>query len=173
MTPRQGTTIVTLAVLFLILIVMAVWGFSEAAKPFPPLASDTEPSPCSKAETVTKTKIGRKDVTVSVYNSSGRKGLATETLVDLEDRHFHPGEAANAPDGVTVATVEVWSTRENDPKAKLVAAQFGPDTHVVHSDVELGPGIDVIVGKGYTKLAKGAVKTMALPAPETSCVQVD
>ena len=91
---------------------------------------------------------------VSVFNGGTRSGLADETLAQLRERGFTPGDTGNAPSGTEVKRVRVLHHERNDLAATLVARQFGRSTKVVVTDTDLGPGVDVVVGNKFDKLAK-------------------
>ena len=54
-----------------------------------------------------------------------------------------------------VKRVQVWTTLRDDDGARLVARQFGRKTKVRFTRTDLGPGVDVVVGDNFDKLAKG------------------
>ena len=173
MTARRITTGVTLLVLLVVLGAMAVYGFRAATAPLPgSSSSSSKKQDCSAAEKSLKTTITRKEVQVSVFNASDRRGLASRTLAKLEDAGFRAGNVGNAPKGARVARVTVWTTKQDDPAAQLVARAFGKKTPVVVAEQDLGPGIDVLLGNGYKRLAKKAPKKLKLAQPVETCVPV-
>lgn len=152
---RHLTTAVTMLVLLAILAAGALWG---ARALFAPLPGD-EPTaqPAAKCVT-TSVKKGQRvtaaEVQVSVFNAGTRSGLADETLASLSKRGFKEGAVGNAPETSTVKRAQVWTTEPNDTAARLVARQFGPATKVRRVRVDLGPGVDVVVGNELGKLPK-------------------
>ncbi len=164
----------TLLVLVCLLVLGAVWGwrslFAETPSGDP---TATEPTPTCTTERVDAGERMRSDqVRVSVFNAGNRSGLAGQTLDALVDRGFLPGDIGNAPDDVDVARVQVWSTVEKDPRARLVARQFGPKVKVRFSDEDLGPGVDVIVGDRFRKLVQ-APRALRVKQPQEVCVPVE
>ena len=115
------------------------------------------------------THVKRSEITVSVYNAGKRSGRAQATMELLERAGFRAGEVNNAPEGVDVRRAAVLSTDPDDPEAKLVALAFGPNTEIVRSDDELGPGVDVVIGDHFNKLDPKAPKRVKLDEPETIC----
>ena len=113
-------------------------------------------------------RVRAAQVQVSVFNAGTTSGLADETL-GLPARGFQPGEASNAPSTADVRRVQVWSTIEDDAEARLVALQFGKTVKVTYSDVDLGPGVDVLVGDDFTGLSK-AKTTLRVKATQQRCV---
>jgi LytR cell envelope-related transcriptional attenuator len=171
---RELTSAVTMAALVAILALGAVWGWRSLFAPVPD--ADTaagEPTPtCTTEQISAGQRIRSTQVRVSVYNNSTRSGLAGSTLEKLLNRGFIAGEAGNAPADANVRRVEVWSTVENDPRARLVARQFGKNVKVRFSDEDLGPGIDVIVGDRYQDLVK-APRAQKVRQDQEICVPIE
>lgn len=170
MSGRRATTAVTLAVMMVVLAAMAVYGFKAATAPLPG-SGDTKKT-CSQTETAVKTTLSRKEVQVSVYNAGKRAGLAAGTLDKVESAGFRGGNSGNAPEDAKVRRAAVWTTKPNDPAAKLVALAFGRKTPIVVTKTDLGPGIDVLVGDRFRGLDRSAPKKIKLPAPVSTCVEV-
>jgi LytR cell envelope-related transcriptional attenuator len=171
MARRHITTAVTLLVLVGILVLGALVG---AKSLFAPLPGDSgtavAPTPTCTTKTVRKgQRIRSAQVQVSVYNGGGRSGLADETMTALRKRGFTEGEVGNAPTRLRVKRVRVMTTERNDMAALLVARQFGSGTRVTLSTTDLGPGIDVIVGDGFKKLARAKHVIVARRA-SSACV---
>lgn len=171
MTRRHLTTGVTLVVLVIVLCVMAIWGYRSATAPLDSSGtSSTSTTPtCDPQQQQVSRYIRRSEVTVSVYNSGKKSGRARETMDLLERAGFKPGEVSNAPDGVSAARAVVYSTKSDDPAAELVARAFGKATQVVHSDEDMGPGVNVVIGDKFKKLDPKAPKRLELPKPEVTC----
>jgi hypothetical protein len=154
---RHVTTAITLLVLVGILVVGVVIGVDKLFAPVPsteePVAS---PSPTCTVRTVRKgQRVAPRQVQVSVFNGGDRAGLAGKTMRALSRRGFRQGGVGNAPEGVRVRRAQVWTTLRNDDGARLVALQFGRKTPVRFTRRDLGPGVDVVIGDGFDKLAKG------------------
>jgi hypothetical protein len=169
---RRITTTVTLAVLFLVLAGMAVYGFKAATAPLPG-SEDTAKNPCSKDEKQVKKFLKRGDVQVSVFNAGDRSGFASTTLEKIEAAGFRGGNAGNAPEDARVRRAVVWTTKRNDPAARLVALAVGGRTPIVVTQTDLGPGIDVLVGNRFNRLDNSAAKRIRLAQPVETCIQVD
>ena len=179
MTHRHLTTAVTLLVLVSILVLGVVLGVKTLFAPLPGSDNATAaPSPTCSPKTVKKgQRIRSTQVQVSVFNGGTRSGLADETMRLLARRGFTQGDIGNAPTDAKVGRVRVLTTEKNDMAATLVARQFGRTTRVIVTDTDLGPGIDVIVGNKFGKLAKAKRVLVAqssssvcvpLPSPSTS-----
>ncbi len=167
MSVSKARTAGTLIALGVVLAVMLVIGWRAASAPFPSLGSG---GAAAKCETVKeKSRIFRKEITVSVFNGTGRKGLADTTMAGMERRDFKPGSVGNAPAG-SVPYVEVRSKFKDDPAARLVARQFKPAAKVVQSGDDLGPGIDVVLGKKFQTLHVPSPKSLKLDKPKRTCL---
>ena len=171
MARRQLTTAVTLLVLVGILVLGVVVGMKSLLAPLPEDGkAAATPSPTCTPRTVKKgQRIRSTQVQVSVFNGGTRAGLADETMQALTKRGFTKGEAANAPADTRVQLVQVLTTEKNDMAAQLVARQFGRKTKVTLTDTDLGPGIDVIVGNDFDKLAK-AKRVLVVKKSSSVCV---
>jgi hypothetical protein len=171
MSVRALTTAATLLVAAVLLVIMAVWGFSAATAPIPgDETSSSSGSTCPPEDQKVTKWVHRGEVTVSVYNAGKRAGTAQSTADLLEAAGFKPGEVGNAADGLDVKRATVYTTEGDDPDAQLVARALGQDTQVVRTDEEYGPGVDVVVGNKFKlELDPAAPKKLALPQPVTSC----
>ncbi len=173
MTGRHITTAVTMLVLVGLLVLGATWGWQALFEEVPGSGEAAEPTPSCTTEVIRAgDKVSADQVTVSVFNGGTRNGLADQTLDALTRRGFRPGQVGNAPDDLDVRRVQVWSTIENDPRARLVARQFGKKTRVRFSDEDLGRGIDVIVGNGFRKLDK-APRSVTVKNRRELCLPVE
>ena len=92
-----------------------------------------------------------------------------EAFMRVKRAGFKPGAVGNAPAGITVKRAVVYTTKSDDPAAELVAKTLGKATQVVHSDEEMGPGVDVVIGDRFKRLDPKAPAKIALPKPEVTC----
>ncbi len=171
MARRHLTTAVTLLVLVSILVLGVVLGVKTLFAPLPGSDKATAtPSPSCSPKTVRKgQRIRSTQVQVSVFNGGTRSGLADETMRLLARRGFTQGDVGNAPSDAKVSRVRVLTTEKNDMAATLVARQFGRTTRVIVTETDLGPGIDVIVGNKFGKLAK-AKRVLVAQSSSSVCV---
>ena len=171
MARRHLTTAVTLLVLVSILVLGVVLGVKTLLAPLPGSDKATAtPSPSCSPKTVRKgQRIRSTQVQVSVFNGGTRSGLADETMRLLARRGFTQGDVGNAPSDAKVSRVRVLTTEKNDMAATLVARQFGRTTRVIVTETDLGPGIDVIVGNKFGKLAK-AKRVLVAQSSSSVCV---
>ena len=164
------TTAITLVVLVGVLVVGVVVGMRSLFAPVTgekEAASGTTPS-CDATKVKKGQRLSTRQVQVSVYNAGSRSGLADTTMGDLVERGFTKGRVGNAPADSGVKRVQVWTTDENDPAARLVARQFGRDTKVRFVDDDLGPGVDVLVGDNLRSLSK-AVRSVVVTSSSSAC----
>ena len=171
MTGRRVVTGITLVSLVVVVCIMAVWGFHALTAPIKDdtTATPSSASTCTSGEKTVTKYVRRGDVTVSVFNAGERSGRAQQTMDLFEHAGFKVGEVSNAPDGIKVDRAVVYSTKTDDPAAELVAKALGKKTQVVHSDDELGPGVDVVIGDKFKRLDSSAPTRLELPKPESTC----
>jgi hypothetical protein len=170
MTARSVTTGISLVVAAVLLCIMGVWGYRAATAPIgdDPTTSSSGPT-CAPQDQTIEQYVARGDVTVSVYNSGETSGRAQRTMDLLEQAGFKVGEVKNAPAGLRADRATVYSTKTDDPAAELVARALGKATQVVHTDEDLGPGVDVVIGDKFKRLDAKAPKRLPLPEPVVTC----
>ena len=152
----------TLGVLALLVVVAAIWGWAALTQPFP----QDEPVAICEDETVTAgTEVRRDQVVVSVFNGSGRSGLAGATSAQLTERGFVAGDVGDAP--TPASTTQIWASDPTNPAVALVSQQF-KRAKVVAGDA-LGPGVVVVVGEKFTSLRKKQVESVVAEADATYC----
>jgi hypothetical protein len=152
----------TLAVLAGLVLVAALWGWAALTEPFP----EDEPVAICEDETVTAgSEVRRDQVVVSVFNGSGRSGLAGATSAQLAERGFVEGDVGDSP--LPAATTQIWSSDPTNPAVLLVKRQF-KKAEVVQGDA-LGPGVVVVVGEKFQSLRKKQVESVVAKADATYC----
>lgn len=163
------TTGITLLVLIGILAAGAWIGTQSLFAPLPGEES-ADPAPRCAIKALRKgQRISTRQVVVSVFNAGTRAGLADETMGALTNRGFDRGTTGNAPAGSGVKVAQIWTTRRTDAAARLVAQQFGPAIKVKIKRVDLGPGVDVVVGNDFRKLA-AAKRTTVVRNTQRACL---
>lgn len=136
-------------------------------------AASTAPSP-SASPTVTAFRLPKASaVTVNVYNATTRSGLGKKTADELAARGFAIGTFGNAPGAydqkVSQAALLVTGP-DGAAAARTVAAQLA-GTPVFRTDPKMkGATVDLMLGKGYTKLngaaaVRKAMTALAHPSP--------
>ena len=158
-------TLLTLAVLAVLLLAGVAWGWSQVTEPFP---GKVDPAICVDTSYAAGEELFVQDVTVSVLNASSREGLAGRTLADLEDVGFAGGQTANAPKGTVVSTpAEIWVSDPDNPGAKLLRQHVGKVP--IRSDVTSpAAGITLVVGDTFGDLIDGPT-SVVLDADAVVC----
>lgn len=152
----------TLAVLALLVVIAAVWGWAALTQPFP---QDEPVAICEDATVTAGSEVRRDQVVVSVFNGSGRSGLAGATSAQLTERGFVAGDVGDAPAPAT--STQIWASDPTNPAVALVAQQF-KKAKVVPGDA-LGPGVVVVVGEKFKSLRKKQVESVVAEADATYC----
>jgi LytR cell envelope-related transcriptional attenuator len=142
---------VTLAVLAVVLLVAAAWGFQAATEPFP---GKVDVPTCVNQDIRRGDKVYPDQVVVSVFNAGSREGLAGRTMGLLADKGFRRGDSGNAPKKTKVRVAEIWTDEPKGPAVRLVASRLGPAVHVVRRDTN-GAGVVIVVGDGFKALRPG------------------
>jgi hypothetical protein len=108
-----------------------------------------------------------RDVTINVYNASGRTGLAATVARSLEIRGFRVATVDNDPLGKTILTVGEIRTGESGLAAAIFTAKRMPGAKVLQDD-RMDASVDIVLGKGFRALKVPhtvAVSKKAKPAP--------
>lgn len=148
---------ITLAVLGLVLVVAAVWGWTAATEPLPEKAGSAV---CVDRTVPEGEKVFPQDVTVSVYNAGTREGLAGRVMQELTDAGFHEGNSGNAAPTVRVGVVQIWTDDPDSPDVRLVASRLGEGVQVEERD-PVGFGVTVVVGDDFTDTVDGRRSVVA------------
>lgn len=160
-------TTITLAVLAVLLIAAAVWGWRATTESLP---AKVDRPVCVDTDVAAGDRVYPQQVTVSVYNASDRSGLAGRTMRDLEDAGFAQGQAGNA-ERTRVSRAVIWTTEPNSPAVALLVSYLG-EVDVERRD-GLGPGITVVVGDRFGRLADGSPYVEATEATTICSPPVD
>lgn len=141
----------TLAVLAVLLVLGASWGFAQMTEPFP---GKVDPPVCVDTSFPAGERIYPQDVTVSVLNASQREGLAGRTMAELVSDGFAEGQTRNAPDKTRVARAEIWTTDPDNPAVLLVRSRLG-QAEVLEKADPGAAGIVVVVGDEFEETFEG------------------
>jgi LytR cell envelope-related transcriptional attenuator len=145
-------TLLTLAILVVLLAAGIVWGWSAMTSPLP---EKVQTKDCYPTVVQPGDRVSAPQVTVSVFNASDRVGLAERTMTGFEDQGFGPGAVGNAPQDVHVLFAQVWAKDRSDPAVQLVVSRLGPRAHVITARHHGGAGVVVMVGPRFGKLVAG------------------
>ena len=152
----------TLVVLGLLVVVAAVWGWAALTEPFP---EDEPVAICENATVTAGTEVRRDQVVVSVFNGSGRSGLAGATSSQLAERGFVAGDVGDSPQ--PAATTQIWTLDPTNPAVQLVRQQF-KKAQVVSGD-PIGIGVVVVVGEKFKTLRPKQVESVVAESDATFC----
>jgi hypothetical protein len=156
-------TVLTLAVLAVLVLVGVAWGWSSMTTPFPHKAT---PKDCYSTHLQAGDRVSPPEVTVSIYNASERVGLAGRTMSAFEDQGFGPGKVGNAKD-TDVVYAQIWTDDRTNPAVQLVASRLGPRAHII-DHAPRGTGVTVLVGPKFAKLVHGR-QSVKVTDPATLC----
>ncbi|CAA9342273.1 MAG: hypothetical protein AVDCRST_MAG72-899 [uncultured Nocardioidaceae bacterium] len=149
---REVTTAITMLVLCGIVAFGAFYGWRSLFAEVP--ESGPEPtSSCANERLSVGDRLRSGQVRVSVFNAGDRSGLADTVATALQRRGFRIAVVDNAPSDSRVTRVQVRSKDRQDVAASLVARQFGEQLRVRLSGLNLGRGVDVVVGNRFRRLA--------------------
>lgn len=157
-TPTARSSL-TLAVLVLLMVGAALWGWRALTEPFP---EAEDPAPCVDTEVGKGDRVTTEDVLVNVLNGSGRQGLASATMADFTNRGFAPGTTGNAEEDLPPESgVQIISDNRRDPAVQLVLRQFRGG-QIVRGDSP-DPGVTVVMGNAFEKMGPpvNAIKARA------------
>lgn len=152
----------TLAFLGLLVVVGAIWGWVALTEPFP---EDEPVAICEDASISAGTEVRRDQVVVSVFNGSGRSGLAGATSAELDERGFVAGDVGDSPQ--PAESTQIWAEDPTNPAVLLVKRQF-KKAQVVPGD-PIGVGIVVVVGEKFTALRTKQVESVLAKTDATYC----
>jgi hypothetical protein len=148
-------TMLTLALLSVLVLVGVAWGWSAMTEPFPHQAKSKV---CYPTDVQPGDRVSAPEVTVSVYNASERVGLAERTMSAFEDQGFGSGDVGNAPKGTSVLYAQIWTEDRHNPAVQLVISRLGPRAHIITHQTK-GPGVTVLVGPQFAELVQGKQST--------------
>jgi LytR cell envelope-related transcriptional attenuator len=176
----QWRTPITLAVLLVILLGAAYYGWQTVVDP----QTDGGAAPTTPTKTTKTTKpvclqkrVYPKGKTfkagsfkVNVYNAGGISGQASDVLSALHDKGFQEGVADNPPAKVTATNVSILTSTPNAPQARLVQEQFKGKVLLVPGP-NLGIGVDIIIGTNFVGVDPSAPSELTLQEPTTVCTK--
>lgn len=164
MTGRRSLVLTIAGVLFL-------GGLMIGVKLLTASADTATPAPTCADRTVNAgEKLTSNLVTVNVFNASRRAGLANRVTINLQRNGFLGGQIGNSTSAAKPRRVAILTNDRNDPRVKLVAAQFRDEITYVKPDITVDSGVIVIVGDDYSGLEKKATSSITAGQAVTMCV---
>lgn len=146
---------------------------------FQPASTQVEEDPCN-TQTVDKgDELTTNLVTLNIFNSGKKAGLANRVSINLQRKGFLAGEVGNAPEGEKTSNVTVLAKDLDHPAAKLVSKQFKGKVKVREPaekfpDEDLSDqGIAVVVGPNYDGIKKKAPRKVKSDRHITVCVPLE
>lgn len=164
---RRARTAATMVALIGILVVGTYFGWLGLTQGWsdgdgPTTAEDLPAGTCSTPPAVT---VRARDVRVSVYNAGAPAGEATEVMEALTEQGFLEGQLTDAPERVQIDGIVLWPGKTEAGAVQLVKRQFR-DARVVRRAEPLGPGVNVLVGADFNRLARQAPRSIDIEQPE-------
>jgi LytR cell envelope-related transcriptional attenuator len=105
------------------------------------------------------------EITLNVYNTTYKTGLASDVAADLKGRGFRVKEVANDPlKTMQLGTALIRHGEEGDLAAKIVAQHLPGAT--MQKDARAGTAVDVVIGNAYTALTPRADVPEPAPRPK-------
>ncbi|MCW2841493.1 MAG: hypothetical protein JWR55_2976 [Aeromicrobium sp.] len=127
---------------------------------------------CESSVVKTGSDLNSNVVTVNVFNASNRSGLANRELINLQANGFLGGQIANSTSATKPRHVAILTNDRDDPRVKLVAAQFKDDVEYAAPDVQVEQGVIVVVGDDYRGLKNEARTTIKTDRDIPVCIPV-
>jgi hypothetical protein len=169
-------SLIILGALVVVAVVVVTWTLlaDDQGRPTNAAAS------CGPSQTPAATKIpAEKAVTVNIYNSTDRDGLAVSTATQLRNRGFKVGQVSQDPEQRVIAgTAELRYGPAGVGAAQLLRAYLPGATTAFDINRTTGAQaatVDVVLGNKYTQLntpaqVKEAIVALGDPsAPPGTC----
>jgi len=111
------------------------------------------------------------EITMNVYNTTFRTGLASVVANQLKGRGFKVKDVSNDPlKTLQMGTALIRYGEEGDLAAKIVAQHIPGAT--LRKDTRAGTGVDVVIGNAYTALVPVALVPAPAPRPKKETATV-
>jgi hypothetical protein len=134
-------------------------------------ADTADPAPTCTNKTIAKgEKLNSNAVTVNVYNSSNRAGLANRVTINLQTNGFLGGTIGNNESATKPSRVAILTDDPKDPRVRLVAQQFKDKIDYRKPDITVDSGVIVIVGDNYSGLRPKAPTHITSDREITVCL---
>lgn len=164
---RSALTLMVLAIVFVFFL---GWGWVQTTAPLPePDIGNASTDICTVRTFEAGDTLTPADVTISVYNASGRSQLARQTLSALGQRGFAPGRVGDAPEGTQVDRAEIRAADLESAAAQLVRNNVGepvvmtPDPEALGVSLYVGPNWDQPNGENAGSITVNATEEVCGP----------
>ncbi|MDX6235212.1 MAG: hypothetical protein QOG10_27, partial [Kribbellaceae bacterium] len=151
-------TPITMVVLIGILVGGGWWGWKS-------LTESTADPNCVQQK-LPNNRLVPTQVVLNVYNGGAPAGTAAETAAALAKRGFNIGKVMNEPNGGKTAVIAVRGATAKAPEVLLAAGQLSQKASVV-ADNRPDHTVDIVLGKGYTKLSAKTLPSVIVPSNQT------
>ncbi|MEO6604422.1 MAG: LytR C-terminal domain-containing protein [Aeromicrobium sp.] len=163
---RRNLTLVGAAIVFIIgLFAGFQMLIAEPAKPPPPPT-------CEDKTVAAGGELTSNLVTVNVFNASSRSGLANRVNINLQRNGFLGGEIGNDVSAAKDAPVTILTNDKNDPRVKLVAAQFRNKVAYAVPDITVKQGVVIVIGDNFSNLKSKPPHSIVASSEVTTCVPI-
>lgn len=144
-----------------------------------PASTQVEEEQCDKHTVQEGDDLTPNLVTLNVFNSGEKAGLANRVSINLQRNGFLAGEVGNAPEDVTASSVTIFAQDPDHPAVKLLAEQFKGKVKVdsvpdeLPADSLTNEGIAIVIGAKYDGLKKKAPREVESDRAITVCVPLE
>lgn len=169
MTQHHRAGVLTLAVAVAIFLVGGLLGLRLlTAKPDDVVAAET----CTPSTVTAGSELDSNVVIVNVFNASARSGLANRALINLQANGFLGGQIGNSVSETKPKRVAILTDDPEDPRVKLVAAQFKDEVEYAPADIQVEDGVIVVIGDDFRGLKAETVTTITTDRDIAVCTPV-
>lgn len=167
---KDSKTTITMTALVLLFIGGSFLGFQLLTS----TASTVVVGPTCEDRTVAEGEtLTTNFVTVNVYNSGQRSGIANRAHINLQRNGFLAGEIGNSPGDVEAKAVTILTDDQEAPAVRLVAAQFKNDVEYVEPVTTLEDGVTIVLGDDFNGLEDEPARETVVEEAVSFCVPLD
>ncbi|GAA0572240.1 LytR C-terminal domain-containing protein [Kribbella sandramycini] len=156
-------TPITMVILLVVLIGGVWWGWNSLI--------NSSAGPTCVEQKVENNRLVPQKVSVNVYNGGAPGGTARKVADLLKKRGFHIAKVANEPKGDKIDVVAVRGNTDVAPELQLVVGQLAQKPIRV-GDSRDDHTVDLVLGRGYTKLKDKGAASAPVPGDGTICLPV-
>lgn len=127
---------------------------------------------CKSSVVQAGSELNSNVVTVNVFNASARSGLANRALINLQANGFLGGQIGNSVSVTKPKRVAILTDDPEDPRVKLVAAQFKDEVDYAPADIPVEDGVIVVIGDDFDGLKAEPTTTIKTDRDIPVCTPV-